>query len=75
MPLFDNTNPTPTIQLLVAIGTLIVATVAIVYSLIFARGRIVTPHTIRVRLRTGIIAAMIVIALAVLDIYLTVVPS
>jgi hypothetical protein len=75
MPLFDRSNPTSTIQLVVTIGTLIVAAVAIVYSLIFVGGRVVTPRTIRARLRTGVIAALVVIALAALDIYLTVLPS
>ena len=75
MPLFDRTNPSSTVQLVVTIGTLIVAAVAIVYSLIFVGGRVVTPRTIRARLRTGIVAAILVIALAALDIYLTVLPN
>jgi hypothetical protein len=75
MPFFDHTIPTSTIQLVVTIGTLIVAAVAIVYSLIFVGGRVVTPRTIRTRLRTGVIAAIVVIVLAALDIYLTVLPG
>lgn len=75
MPLLGYTNPTLTVQLLVMIGTLIVAGVAIVYSLIFVGGRVVTPQSIRSRLLSGIIAAIVVIALAALDLYLTITPS
>jgi hypothetical protein len=75
MPFFHNNNLTSTIQLVVTIGTLIVASVAIVYSLFFVGGRVVTPRTIEARLLTGVIAALVVIALAALDIYLTVLPS
>ena len=75
MLLFDHTIPTPTIQLWVTIGTLIVATIAIVYSFIFVGGHVVTPRAARARLRSGVIAATLVIALAALDIYLTVAPS
>jgi tellurite resistance protein TehA-like permease len=75
MPSFDLNNFTPSIQFLVTIGTLIVGSVAIIYSLIFVGGRVVTPQTIRTRLLTGIIAAFLVIALAALDIYLSVTPN
>ncbi len=75
MLLFGHTIPTPTIQLWVTIGTLIVAAIAIVYSFIFVGGRVVTPRAVRARLRSGVIAAVLVIALAALDIYLTVAPS
>jgi len=75
MPLLGNTSPKLTVQLLVTAGTLIVASVAIVYSLIFVGGRVVTPRSIRGRLRAGIIAAIAVIALAALNIILTILPN
>jgi hypothetical protein len=75
MLLLGNSNPKLTIQLLLTIGTLIVAGVAIVYSVIFVSGRVVTPRSISRRLRSGIIAAMVVIALAALNIFLTILPN
>jgi hypothetical protein len=75
MSLFDQTNLTSILQLFITIGILVVGGVAVLYSLIFLGGRVVTPQTIQTRLRTGIIAAVLVIALAVLDIYLALTPS
>jgi hypothetical protein len=70
MPALDFTNPVPTLLLFIKIGTVVIGVVAIIYSLIFLSGHVVTPGTIRTRLRTGIFAAFLITALAALDIYL-----
>jgi hypothetical protein len=67
---FSNLNVD--LQVFATIGTLIVGSVAIAYSLFFIGKRFTTPRKVRARLRGGVIAAVLVIALAVLNIYLTV---
>jgi hypothetical protein len=75
MPSVDLTSLTGALQFFITVGILIIGTVAVVYSLIFLGGRVVTPRSIQTRLRAGVIAAVLVIALATLDIYLAVTPN
>jgi hypothetical protein len=73
MPTFDQMNLNNTLQFFAAIGTIVAGTIAIVYSFLFVGERALQTGKARGRLLTGIIAASVVVILAILDIYLTVV--
>jgi hypothetical protein len=73
MPTFDHINLDTTLQVFAAIGTVVVGGIAIVYSFLFVGERTIRTGKARGRLLTGIVAAFLVVILAMLDIYLTVV--
>jgi len=63
----------PTWVTVLIYGAIIAAgSLATLFSLIFLGGRVVRPRSVRRRLRAGVAAALIVIALAALDIYLAI---
>jgi len=66
---------TAALQTVITIAILIVGSLAVLFSLIFLGGRFVRRRSVLTRLRTGIVAAILVILLAALDIYLAITPS
>jgi hypothetical protein len=75
VPFLDLSNAPNVLRLFITAGIVVIGAVAVVYSLIFLGGRVVTPRSIQTRLRAGVIAAVLVIALAALDVYLAVTPN
>jgi hypothetical protein len=59
-----------TVTTLTAIATLVVGCLATLFSVIYLSTRAVQRRTVRARLRAGITASILLIALAALDIYL-----
>lgn len=59
-----------TVTTFTAIATLVVGCLATLFSVIYLSTRAVQRRTVRARLRAGITASILLIALAVLDIYL-----
>jgi hypothetical protein len=59
-----------TVRLAITYAIVAFSGLAVLLSVIFIGGRVVRPRSVRARLRTGIVAAILVIVLAVLDVYL-----
>jgi hypothetical protein len=59
-----------TLTTITAIATLVVGCLATLFSVIFLSTRAVRRRTVQARLRAGITASILLIALAALDIYL-----
>jgi hypothetical protein len=59
-----------TLQVVVAFAIFPIGGLAVLFSLIYLGGEVVRPRTVRGRLRGGLLACTLVIALALLDIYL-----
>jgi hypothetical protein len=59
-----------TVTTLTALATLVVGCLATLFSVIYLSTRAVQRRTVRARLRAGITASILLIALAALDIYL-----
>jgi hypothetical protein len=53
--------------------TIIVGSLAVLYSVIYLGGHTIRMRTVRARLRAGVVAAIILIVLAALDVYLAIV--
>jgi hypothetical protein len=60
------------IQVAITYAMLACGSLTVVFSVAFLGGRVVRPRAMRRRLRTGLGAAILVIALATLDIYLAI---
>jgi hypothetical protein len=52
--------------------TIIVGSLATLFSVIYLGGRVIRPPTVRARLRAGVVAAIFLIVLAALDVYLAI---
>jgi hypothetical protein len=60
------------LQIVVTVATVLIGGLTVLLSVSFLGGRALRPSRVRTRLLTGILAALVVIALAGLDIYLAV---
>jgi hypothetical protein len=72
MPSIGPSDLSATLQVIITLAILPIGGLAVLFSLIFLGGRVVRPRTVRARLRTGTAAAVLVIMLALLDIYLAI---
>jgi hypothetical protein len=70
MPPFVLADLLATLTTLIAILTLVVGGLATIFSVIYLSARAVQRRTVRARLRAGVTASILLIALAALDIYL-----
>ena len=70
MPPFVLADFLATVTTLTALATLVVGCLATLFSVIYLSTRAVQRRTVRARLRAGITASILLIALAALDIYL-----
>ena len=61
-----------TLGLVVAYLTVVVGGLVTLFSLIYLGGRAIRLQTVRARLRAGVLAALILIALAALDVFLAI---
>lgn len=59
----------------VTVALVLVGGLTVLFSLLFLGGRVVRRSTLQVRVRTGIVAAILVIVLALLDMYLQLVAA
>jgi hypothetical protein len=62
-----------TVQVAVIYLTIVVGGLATLFSVIYLGARAIPARTVRTRLRAGVVAAIILIVLAALDVYLAIV--
>jgi hypothetical protein len=61
-----------TLKTVVIYLTVLIGGLATHFSVIYLGGRVIRPRTVRARLRAGVVAAILLIALAALDVFLAI---